>query len=169
MNGLYCLFQKYVSNIAPASAPIDAFLEFLKPVLSTILFLSHWLLSHIAIVKTMDSSERKFESCRNDYHQSLERILGEPGIEPSTSCSPVLQSEQRGSAWQMVVNILWNFCPLVFFFAARPSHIPRARWCLLETMYGWLVVLGFNATLTAKVISWRSVTHMCFLAFLHQY
>ena len=25
---------------------------------------------------------------------------------------------------------------------------------------GWLVVLGFNATLTAKVISWRSVTHM---------
>ena len=24
---------------------------------------------------------------------------------------------------------------------------------------GWLVVLGFNATLTAKVISWRSMTH----------
>ena len=34
---------------------------------------------------------------------------------------------------------------------------------------GWLVVLGFNATLTAKVISWQSVTHMCFLAFSHQY
>ena len=33
----------------------------------------------------------------------------------------------------------------------------------------WLVVLGFNATLTAKVISWRSVTHVCFLAFTHQY
>ena len=32
-----------------------------------------------------------------------------------------------------------------------------------------LVVLGFNATLTAMVISWRSVTHMCFLAFSHQY
>ena len=31
------------------------------------------------------------------------------------------------------------------------------------------VVLGFNTTLTAKVISWRSVTHMCFLAFSHQY
>ena len=25
---------------------------------------------------------------------------------------------------------------------------------------GWLVVLGFNATLTAKVISWRSVMHV---------
>ena len=34
---------------------------------------------------------------------------------------------------------------------------------------GRLVVLGFNATLTAKVVSWRSVTHMCFLAFSHQY
>ena len=89
-------------------------LSFLKPVLGTILFLSHWLLSHITIVETMDSSERKFESCRNDYHQSLERILGEPGIEPATSRSPVLQSEQRGSARQMVVNILWNFRPLVF-------------------------------------------------------
>ena len=34
---------------------------------------------------------------------------------------------------------------------------------------GWLVVLGFNATLTAKVISSLSVTHMCFLAFSHRY
>ena len=34
---------------------------------------------------------------------------------------------------------------------------------------GWLVVLRFNATLTAKVISWQSVMHMCLLAFLHQY
>ena len=35
-----------------------------------------------------------------------------------------------------------------------------------------LVVLGFNATLTAyhfNTISWRSMTHMCFLAFSHQY
>ena len=111
------------SNIASVSAPIDAFLEFLKLVLGTILFLSHWLLSHITIVETMDSSERKFESCRNDYHQSLERILGEPGIEPGTSCSPVLQSEQRGSARQMVVNILWNFRPLVIFARPRTPYL----------------------------------------------
>ena len=39
----------------------------------------------------------------------------------------------------------------------------------LQIKLGWLVVLGFNATLTAKVISWRSVTHMCFLVFSHQY
>ena len=36
-----------------------------------------------------------------------------------------------------------------------------------EVHDGWLVVLGFNDTLIAKVISWRSVTHMCFLAFSH--
>ena len=89
-------FQQYVSNIALASAPIDAFLEFLKPILGTILFLSHWLLSHITIVETMGSGERKFESCHIDYRQSSERILGEPGIEPANSCSPALQ---------MVVNI----------------------------------------------------------------
>ena len=39
-----------------------------------------------------------------------------------------------------------------------------------EIESSWLVVvLGFNATLTARVISWRSATHMCFLAFSHQY
>ena len=40
---------------------------------------------------------------------------------------------------------------------------------LLVTVFGWLDVLGFNATLTAKVISWWSVTHMCFLAFSYKY
>ena len=38
----------------------------------------------------------------------------------------------------------------------------------LSVYFGWLVVLGFNATSTAKVRSWRSVTHMYFLAFSHQ-
>ena len=35
------------------------------------------------------------------------------------------------------------------------------------SLSGWLVVLGLNATLTAKVISWRLMMHMCFLAFSH--
>ena len=46
------------------------------------------------------------------------------------------------------------------------NFIPH--YMLLKTI-GRLVVLWLNATLTAKVISWRSVTHMCFLAFSHQY
>ena len=36
-------------------------------------------------------------------------------------------------------------------------------------IFGWLVELGLNAILTPKVISWRSVTHMCFLAFSNQH
>ena len=83
----------------------------------------------------MDSGERKFESCRNDYHQSSERILGELGIEPATSCSPVVPSEQRGSARQIFYGISVHYFIYFLFFAARPRHTSRARWCLLETMF----------------------------------
>ena len=41
-----------------ASAPSHTFLQFFEPVLRTIFFPSHWLLSHKTIVKTMASSER---------------------------------------------------------------------------------------------------------------
>ena len=45
--------------------------------------------------------------------------------------------------------------------------MPTQNWvCLKIKMDDWLVVLGFNATLTAKVISWRSLMHLCFLVFL---
>ena len=37
------------------------------------------------------------ESCRNGYHQSSERILVEPGIEPATSCSQV----RNAADWAM--------------------------------------------------------------------
>ena len=53
------------------------------PVLSTIFFPNHWLLSHITIVKTMDSGES--ETNHNSYHQYLERLLPKPGIEPPFS------------------------------------------------------------------------------------
>ena len=46
--------------------------------------------------------------------------------------------------------------------------LPLSHAGLLEKDVGWLYC-GFNATLTAKVISWWSVTHMCFLALSHQY
>ena len=49
--------------------------------------------------------------------------------------------------------------PTVFFKCIFPRGV---KWC-------YCVEMGFNSTLTAKVISWRSVTHICFLAFSHQY
>ena len=57
----------------------------------------------------------------------------------------------------MYINKQINFNFLV------PKHHNHSKDC------GRLVVKGFNATLTAKVISWRSVMHMCFLAFSYQY
>ena len=52
---------------------------------------------------------------------------------------------------------------------ANALSLYSSRIFSFDWLVAWLVVLGFNATLTAKVISWRSVTHMCFLAFSHQY
>ena len=40
------------------------------------------------------------------------------------------------------------------------------RITINDLSLSWLVVWGFNATLTAKVISWQSVTQMCFPGFL---
>ena len=40
------------------------------------------------------------ESCRNDYHQSSERTLAEPGIKPATSCSLVL----KATDWAMELS-----------------------------------------------------------------
>ena len=42
------------------------------------------------------------ESCRNDYHQSSERILAEPGIEPATAFSQV----QNPTDW--AVGLLYS-------------------------------------------------------------
>ena len=84
---------------------------FFFPVLRTILCLSHWLLSHIAIVEIMAREER--------------------GMNP-------------------VIN-------------PRKPYLPSG-----DRLVGWLY-WGLTPLLTAKVISWRSVTHMCFLAFSHQY
>ena len=44
--------------IVVASASTDAVLEFFSPVLHTIFFSSHWLLSHITISETMDRGEK---------------------------------------------------------------------------------------------------------------
>ena len=53
------VLQYYFSYIAAASAPIHTFLEFLLPKIHKIFFPSHWLLSYMAIIKTMVWSERR--------------------------------------------------------------------------------------------------------------
>ena len=65
----------------------------------------------------------------------------------------------------------WNKVE-VFFFGSVYLHSEinqNVENLGVAFVKGWLVVLGFKAILTARVISWRSVTHMCSLAFSHQY
>ena len=66
-------------------------------------------------------------------------------------------------------NTNFAYSPIGRFWHLILYHIIPTFNNPAEEGFGWLVVLGFNATLTAKVISWRSVTHMCFLAYSHQY
>ena len=58
-----------------------------------------------------------------------------------------------------VKNIFWLFAPRVLQLCFnKMSHI-LAKGGLVHLRYaGWLTVLGFNATLTVKVISWLSHT-----------
>ena len=60
-----------------------------------------------------------------------------------------------------------NFFAQLLFLLIRSAylkfHLGRSK--IKVTWADWLIVLGFNATLTAEVISWRSMMHICFLAF----
>ena len=74
----------------PVHLPMPSWSFFFKPVLSTISFPRHWLLSNITIVKTTDSGKRGMNPvAMTIYHQSSGRLFVEPGIEPETSCSRV--------------------------------------------------------------------------------
>ena len=57
----YAVFN-IICYIMAVSAPIHAFLIFFSPVLSTISFSSHWLLSHITIAATTDSGQSRMNS-----------------------------------------------------------------------------------------------------------
>ena len=85
-----------------ASAPVRAFLEFSSPVLRTIFFQSHWLLSPHNHCRNNRQLWEANESCRNDYHQSSKRIFAESEIEPATSCCQVRNATDwlLGTHWK---------------------------------------------------------------------
>ena len=73
------------SYITSTSSPINAFQEFFLTVLRTIFFLSHWLLSHMTIVETIDCDEKGMHPVAMNIINPRRKILAEPGIEPATS------------------------------------------------------------------------------------
>ena len=60
IGGVKRRFQHHFGFIAAVGALTDTFLEFLLLVLLAIFFPSHWLLSHITMDDTVDSSERAY-------------------------------------------------------------------------------------------------------------
>ena len=77
------------SYIAMVCAPIHDFLEVHSPVLHTVFFASHWLLSCLTIVETMVSGESGMDPTTMTII-SPQNEIGRAGIEPATSCSQVL-------------------------------------------------------------------------------
>ena len=64
------------------------------------------------------------ESCRNNYHQSSERILAKPGIEAKTSCSQVLCATE----WTLGLGVL-------YVYMSRPRWIYWNYICLVLDIY----------------------------------
>ena len=63
--------------------------------------------------------QERNESCRNDYHQSSERILANPGIEPATSCSQVYNATDRA------MGLGANLCETFISTLCLPYPIPK--------------------------------------------
>ena len=80
------VFQLYFSCIAGTSEPIKCFLGVLFNQYSAQYFFpSHWLLSNISVVKTMDGDKRRM----NPVAMTI--------INPRKGCWPSLESNQRPS------------------------------------------------------------------------
>ena len=78
-------------------------------------------------------------------------------------------------SWRTCVSWLSYTSTNITFFSKPPTTFltcfsgGERRRKFASTGSRWLVVLGYSATLTLKVISWCLVTHMYILASLHQY
>ena len=81
------VFNTISTLFTGASAPIHAILKLFLPVLSTILFPSHWLLSHITIGETMDSSERGMNTVTMTLINPWKEYWPSLGVKPATFCS----------------------------------------------------------------------------------
>ena len=105
-------FQQNFSYIMAASAPIYAFLEFIEPVLCTIFFSSHWLLSHITIVETMDSSERGMNPVAMIIINPRKEYWPGRGIKPATLLTELCKKNiMKAFAYSMNGAYLYHSTP----------------------------------------------------------
>ena len=93
-----------------------------QSVLGEILIPSHWLLSHISIVETMDSGERGMNPVAMT-HQSLKGILAKPGNELATACKKYEPEDiENPSSPIFVQQIVWLHFIIINYFLFILSH-----------------------------------------------
>ena len=119
--------------MAAASAPTHTLREFFKPVLHTIFFPSHWLLSHIlTIVKTLDSGERGMNPVVMTIINTWEEYWPSQGShhQPPVLKSCALRTELWGSAKHCGKgrNVYNHYCLLFPFFLPFSIEIPVFRY-----------------------------------------
>ena len=87
-----------------ASAPTHCLLEFFSPVLCTIYFPRHRLLSQITIVETTDSGERGMNRVKATIINPWKDYWPSPGIEPATSNSQSCMLPTELWSWPQQFN-----------------------------------------------------------------
>ena len=125
----------------PLSLPSWSYL--FSPVLRTIFFPSHWLLSRITTVKTMDVSERGMNHVamsiiipRKEYWSSYQSSQQAAALKPCmlSKVPQGLGGNSRENAPLPAVSLSSTMFSIAF--SSRLFH----------SLVAWLVVLGFNAT-----------------------
>ena len=116
----YFMIDAIFNIMAVTSAPINAFLEFFLPVPQTIFLRSHWLLSHITIVITIDSSERQMN----------------PGA------MTIVNPQKEYWLSRELIWLYWGLTPL---YHLRSYHGSRWRTCV-----SWLFHTSANTTFLSK-------------------
>ena len=148
---------------------------FLTPVLTQLSFQSHQLLflHTSAEVRGKNKPKRQFTLNRSQTHNN--QVMGDASQEKNifkTLREKKKMLVTRIFSFSNNFSILW-YTNLVFWLtfnllSVNTFSLDKVK-ILLSGKFGQLVVLGFHATLTAKVISWRLVTPMYLLSFSHQY
>ena len=118
-----------------ATAPIHAFLKLFEPVLHTMFFTSHWLLSHITIVKIMNSSERGMNVVAINIIKSVKKTGQARG---STQRPPVLKScalptELWGSAKLLSDNNILGFVQTQNIYRRQVTSFSKLKLILCST------------------------------------
>ena len=115
-----------------ASAPIHAFQEFLKPILRTIFFPSHWLLTHITIVETTDGGVKGMNPVAMTIINSTKKYWLSRGL---TQRPPVLKSARLPTeVWGLSTKLRTKYQNLSIDDNFKVAQMPKLTFNRLENI-----------------------------------